>query len=141
MSIEQKKIDLSKLYIEKSRNTYEEAVILRDSNKYLGASNRLYYAFFYLANAFLALKGLSSRKHSGVRSLFDLHFVKTKLVDKRYSRIYNALKEIREDSDYECFYLIDKQQVDENFEYVKEFIDATKNFVNSVEKDEIELET
>lgn len=139
MRIEQEKIDLSKYYIEKSRNTYEEAVILKESNKYPGASNRLYYAFFYLANALLALKGLSSRKHSGVRSLFDLHFVKTKLVDKKYSRVYNALKEIREDSDYECFYLIDKQQVDENFEKVKEFIDFVENFVNSAEKGEIKL--
>lgn len=139
MNIEEKKIDLDKIYIEKSKNTYEEAVILRENNKYLGASNRLYYSIFYLANAFLSLKGLSSRKHSGVRSLFDLHFVKTGIIDRKYSRIYNALKEIREDSDYECFYLIDKQQVDENFDNVKEFIDVVENFVNAVEKGGIEL--
>ena len=123
----------------KANSTFEEALILKEHYKYQGASNRLYYALFYCANALLALKGLASSKHRGVKSLFDLHFVKMGLIDKKYSKLFSIVRRIREDSDYDNFYIIDRTEVEQNFTEVKDFIEYTKTFIDKVEKGEIEI--
>ena len=58
------KVFLSKHLIDKARNTYEEAKLLKGDDKYTGAANRLYNAVLYAANALLALKGKYPLKHS-----------------------------------------------------------------------------
>ena len=123
----------------KANSTFEEALILKNSDKYQGASNRLYYVLFYCVNALLVLRQLSSSKHSGVKSLFDFYFVKSGLIDKKYSKLFSVVRRIREDSDYDDFYIIDKVEVEQNITEVKEFIEYTNTFIDKVAKGEIEL--
>lgn len=73
--------------------------------------NRLYYACFYAVSALLAAEGLSSSKHSGVRSLFNENFVKTGSVEKSLARVYNDLYERRQESDYVDFVEFREEQV------------------------------
>lgn len=87
---------------------------------------------FNSTSAILALKGLLSDRHKGIKNLFDMHFVKTNLIDKKYSKLFNVVQEIREDCDYESFYVVDKGEVDSNFIMVKEFIEHMEDFINKV---------
>lgn len=73
--------------------------------------NRLYYACFYAVSALLLNRGLSSSKHTGVRSLFNLHFVKTEEVSRELGAIFNDLFENRQKSDYMDFVQFDEDQV------------------------------
>ena len=67
--------DLVKYRLSRAEGALEEAEVLYKSD-YLNASvNRLYYACFYAVSALLLNEGLSSSKHSGVRSLFNQHWV------------------------------------------------------------------
>lgn len=75
--MKQEFIDLAKYRLEKAENTltYAKGNV---SDAFLDSTvNRIYYAVFYAVNALLTAKGLSSSKHSGVRSLFNRKFGNT----------------------------------------------------------------
>lgn len=63
-----------------------------------------------------------AQTHAGVIRLFGLHFVTTGLVDKKYSKLYGKLFELRQTGDYDDVYLIEKKDVDFLIEPVKEFL-------------------
>ncbi|NJD04226.1 MAG: HEPN domain-containing protein [Ruminiclostridium sp.] len=139
MTPRQDRIDLARYYITKARDRYEDGLVLKNMDRYESAANRLYYALFHTANAVLALKDAASNRHRGVKTLFDMHFIKTGLLDKKYSKLYNIVLEVREDSDYEEFYIIDKAEVDSNFVQVKGFIDYADTFIADVASGRIKL--
>jgi len=135
MTVEQNRIDLARHYIGKARARYDDGLALKNMDRYESAANRLYYALFHATNAVLALKGVASNRHRGVKTLFDMHYIKPGIMDRKYSKLYNTVLEVREDSDYEDFYVIDKAEVDSNFLQVKEFIDYAEAFIGKVESE------
>jgi len=98
-----------------------------DNNKLIAAVNRMYYAIFYEVTALLLTKGLSSSKHSGVRSLFNKEFVKPGIISEEYGDFYNRMFGFRQRGDYEDF-------VEFDYEKVKSWFDNTKDFINSIEQ-------
>ena len=56
--------------LSRAKESLTETELLLAKGHVLTAVNRLYYACFYAASAILLLKGYSSPKHTGVRSLF-----------------------------------------------------------------------
>lgn len=95
--------DLIQYRINRANETLEEARVLADSNHWNACVNRLYYACFYAVSALLSKHDLTSSKHSGVRSFFNQHFVKTGMIEKETAEIYNALFERRQEGDYDEF--------------------------------------
>lgn len=77
MTPKQDRIDLARYYITKARERYDDGLILKNMDRYESAANRLYYSLFHTANAVLALKDAASSRHRGVKTLFDMHFIKT----------------------------------------------------------------
>ena len=98
-----------------------------DNNKSIAAVNRMYNAIFYEVIALLLTKGLSSSKHSGVRSLFNKEFVKPGIISEEYGDFYNRMFGFRQRGDYEDF-------VEFDYEKVKSWFDSTKDFINSIEQ-------
>ena len=96
---------------DRSLATIEDALILAESGRWNACVNRLYYACFYAISALLLLGGHSSTRHTGVRSLFNLHFVRTGIVSKDLARVYNDLFERRQEGDYVDFVLFREEQV------------------------------
>ncbi len=70
----------------------------------------------------LATKGLDSSKHSGVISLFNLHFVKTGIMPKEISVIIVNAREARIKSDYEDWVEITQKEAKFQLENACEFI-------------------
>ena len=103
--------DLVIYRLSRATETLEDAVILANSERWNACVNRLYYACFYAVSALLVRHGLSSSKHTGVRSLFNLHYVKTEKIPKELARIYNDLFERRQEGDYIDFVKFEKSQV------------------------------
>ncbi len=89
--------------LQRARETLADARILADASRWNPCVNRLYYACFYAVSALLVQEGLSSSKHTGLRSLFNRHFVKTNKVPKEKARIFNDLFERRQEGDYMDF--------------------------------------
>ncbi len=117
--------ELSRFRIERAFECLDEAAILADKNHYNACVNRPYYACFYAVNALLASKGLSSTKHAGVRALFNQHYVKTEIIPKDLAAVYNDLFESRQESDYQDFFVVEK-------ETALEFMAPAERFVKHV---------
>ena len=139
MMEEENKIELSKNFILKAKRAFKEALALKNQELYEGASNRLYYAVFYAANAVLILKEISPRKHTGVKSLFSKEFVNKGLISERFGKIFKDVMIIRQDCDYNIFYVVDKSKVNRNFVEVEDFINNMEEFINKVINREITL--
>ena len=97
--------------LQRARETLADARILADASRWNPCVNRLYYACFYAVSALLVQEGLSSSKHTGLRSLFNRHFVKTNKVPKEKARIFNDLFERRQEGDYVDFVSFEESQV------------------------------
>ena len=86
--------------MERAHETLAAADILIESESWHGATNRLYYACFYAVTALLLVHGYESKKHKGVRSLFNKHFLKEGPFPEALGKTYNALFDMRIESDY-----------------------------------------
>lgn len=102
---------LSARRMEKARETLEEARLMAEHEHWRACINRLYYACFYAVGALLASKALSSKTHSGTRSLFAQHFVKPGLISKDHADFYDMLFDQRQRGDYEDFFDVDSAAV------------------------------
>jgi uncharacterized protein (UPF0332 family) len=109
--------------LSRAREAYEEALLMQREHHWNACANRLYYACFYAINALLVKTGYASSKHTGVRSYFNQHFVKTGKVDKVLGRLFNELFEARQEGDYVDFVQYDEALIAPWIHAVKKFID------------------
>ncbi len=115
-------IVLARYRLEKAGIHLKSAVDLHNCGDYLDAVSRAYYAIFSAAQALLLTKELTSRKHSGIISLFILHFVKPKIVSMECGEILKKARIFREKADYGDYIKISKEQSEQQIENAKKFI-------------------
>jgi uncharacterized protein (UPF0332 family) len=113
--------------LERAFESLEEAKILLNMGHFNTFVNRLYYACFYSVSALLLSRGLSSAKHSGIRSLFHQNFIKPGLISGDLGRVYDKLFDNRQKGDYADLVWFDTDEV-------TEWYDETKMFVGEIEK-------
>ena len=87
--------DLIRYRREKSKETLEDAYILFRAGRLFSALNRIYYALFYEVMALLLTKDLSSARQTGVRALFNEHFVRTGKVSVESGRFFSRMYDFR----------------------------------------------
>ncbi|MBR3016490.1 MAG: HEPN domain-containing protein [Clostridia bacterium] len=90
------------------------------------AANRAYYAVFHGMRAVLALDEIDMSKHSAVIAVFRKIYLKTNILDRRFSGLITDAFEIRNESDYDDFYIIAKTDVEQEILETKEFLEAIK---------------
>lgn len=113
--------------IEKAYKTYDVAALLVENAKWNSAINRLYYSCFYMVSALLTKSNFESKSHSGVKSQFFLHFVKSGLVSSEFGKMYSDLFDWRQKGDYGDFFDFEEQQV-------KPYLTPVKDFLNIILK-------
>jgi hypothetical protein len=97
-----------------------------EAQAYAFAINRIYYTLFYAVTAALLEKGVTFKKHSGVRSAFHKTFIKTGQLDKKWGKFYDRAFEDRHEGDYMAIVSFDKQ-------YVRKMLDQCQKFHQSIE--------
>ena len=113
--------------MQRAFESIEEAGILLEKNHTNTYVNRLYYACFYAVNALLLSNGLSSAKHSGVRSLFHQNFVKTGIIKTDFGMFYDRLFDNRQKGDYADMIRFNKEEV-------SKWVIETELFVDEIQK-------
>ena len=108
----------------------EDAKILADAKRWKSCVNRLYYSCFYAASALLAKHDMSSSKHAGVLSLFNLHFVKSSKISKKVAEIFNDLFDNRQESDYTDFAVFTEEQVMPQIGKTEAFVKAIETLLS-----------
>jgi len=128
--LENQNRDLAKYRLAKSNECYVAANSLFTEGLYAHSVNRSYYAIFHAIRAVLALTGIDFKKHSGVISYFQQHYVKTEIFERKYSDFVKEAFTLRTDSDYEDFYVVSKDDALDQIEHAKQFITAAEEFIN-----------
>lgn len=125
------KIELSKRRLEIAHERLTTAKAMLELGDYKASANRLYYAIFSAMRAVLALDGFDSKKHSGIIARFRQSYIKTGIFDTEMSKIIDDLEVIREDSDYDDFYIILKEDVEIQAKRAEYFVSEVESYLQN----------
>jgi uncharacterized protein (UPF0332 family) len=116
------KDDLIKYRIARAKDTFEDAQILAEREKWNSTINRLYYSAYYAVMALLLDSDLKPATHNGAKSNFSEYFIKTGKIDKEYGKMYSQLFTWRQKGDYDDLFDFNKEKVLPYFEPVNRLI-------------------
>ena len=125
------KTALAQYRINKAEDCLRSANALVDIEDYLAVLNRSYYAIFHAVRAILALDGADRRKHSGVISYFQQNYVKPGVFDKKYSEMVQDAFELRQECDYEDFYVLSKEDAITQLNNANDFVGIVKKYLEN----------
>lgn len=115
--------------LQRAEESYSDALILAEKERWNAVINRLYYSCFYAVIALLLQKDIETQTHDGSRTQFGLQYVKPGLIDKRFGKIYTKLFDMRQKGDYGDLYDYDKDTVSPLIEATREFLDELRKFI------------
>jgi uncharacterized protein (UPF0332 family) len=84
-------IEHIKYRIDRSKELYEDALILAQNNRWRSCVNRLYYSCFHIVDALLYKDGFISKSHDGLKTQFFLKYIKSNIIEKKYGKLYAQL--------------------------------------------------
>lgn len=125
--------ELSRYRLEQADQCLKSARVLENIGDTKGAANRSYYCVFHCIRSVLALEKVDFKKHSAVIAYFRREYIKTGLLDICLSDIITELFQIRAESDYDDFYIISRQEVQEQIVNAEFFYNAVMAFVKDQE--------
>lgn len=123
--MDEKRINLAKYRLEKAKEELESAKQSFMCGLFRTALSNSYYSIFHSIRVLFAIEGIDSKSHKGLSHLFNIHFIKTKLLNEKMYEILTEAFEMRLDSDYEDFYIASKEEA-------KEQIDNAEFFLNEI---------
>ena len=130
LSEEERRI-IVKLELERAKRTCAEVETLKDAGMWNGVCNRLYYAVFHAISALLIHDGHQVNTHHGSHAVFGLHYIKTGVLPEDFGRLYNQLQTMREESDYNCAFEADQEELENRIEPARKMIETIEKMVNN----------
>ncbi|HLV46817.1 MAG TPA: HEPN domain-containing protein [Flavobacterium sp.] len=124
------KTDLIRYRLSRSKDTFIDARILADKERWNSAINRLYYAAYYAVIALLLKYNLKPTTHNGAKTVFSEHFIKKEIVPKEFGKLYSQLFTWRQKGDYDDLYDFNKENVLPYFEPVQKLIEIIESKIN-----------
>ena len=121
------KENLIKYRRERAAGTLEDARTMFERKRWLSTVNRIYYALFYEVIALLQTRDLSAHKHTGVRALFNQHFIKTGIVNVDIGKFFNKMFDFRQKGDYQDFIYFEEEDVND-------WMEKAEKYINELEK-------
>ena len=125
-------LDLSKLRLNIAKERISFAKEIFKIGDYKTVANRSYYAVFSAMRAVLALDNIDSKKHSGVIAEFRKNYLKTEILPKELSLTIDELVEVRQGSDYDDFYIISKNEVEQQLLNAEIFVNEIEKYLLTV---------
>lgn len=105
------------------------AKVLLDAGLFKDSVGRSYYAIFAAIRAVLAIRQVDFSKHAGVIAYFQKEFIKTNIFDKKYSKYLQQAFQIRNSCDYDDFFIVSKQDAEEQYERAKEILVVIEEYI------------
>ena len=121
--------DLVKYRLKSAEERLESAKILLDAGQWKDSIGRSYYAIFTAVRAVLAKDEIDFSKHAGVISYFQREYIKTGIFDKKYSSILQNAFQIRNNCDYNDFFIVSRSDAQEQYERAQDMITAIREFL------------
>ena len=112
-----------------AKERLDSAKILLEAGKYKDSIGRSYYAIFTAVRAVLAKDEVDFSKHAGVISYFQREYIKKGIFDKKYSKYLQEAFQIRNNCDYDDFYIVVKDDAVEQLSRAEEYYNAVKKYL------------
>jgi uncharacterized protein (UPF0332 family) len=122
--------DLIKYRLSRAKDTFEDAQILAERNKWNSTINRLYYSAYYAVMALLLNSDLKPTTHNGAKSCFSEYFILTNIIPKDLGKIYSQLFTWRQKGDYDDMFDFEKEKVMPYFAPVRELIEIIEKILD-----------
>lgn len=115
--------------IEKAYQSWDDARLLFQNERWNASVNRFYYSVFYAVIALLIKNGVDAKSHNGVRRMFGEKFINTKIVEIKYGKLLSKLSDWRDRGDYGDLFDFSKEQVEPLIMQTKEMLDEIKSLL------------
>ena len=123
--------ELSQYRLQEAGNSLIVAKNCLNDGFYKDSINRSYYSAFYAIKAVLALGTVDFKRHKDVIAYFNKEYVATEKFPRELGRRLGTLKQLREKSDYDDFYIASMDKASEQIEtaemILKEVTEYLKN--------------
>ncbi|MCX5644040.1 MAG: HEPN domain-containing protein [Phycisphaerae bacterium] len=116
--------------IEKAERFLHTAEYVLSIEDYDSCASRGYYAMFFMAEAALLTKELTSSSHKGVINLFGDHFVRTGIFEKHLGNALNLAYRKRIIGDYGVDRSVTKEEAEELLETARDFVGKVKDYLD-----------
>ena len=123
--------ELSKYRLEQAERCLQSAKTLLSDEDYKGAANRSYYCVFHCMRSVMALESVDFKSHSAVISYFRKEYIKTKKLNLQLSDMLTDLFQIRNESDYDDFYILSKSEVEEQIRNAEYFFEQIRVYLKN----------
>ena len=128
-----KELELSKYRYSLANETLSVAKSCFESGAYRDCINRSYYASFYAINAILALDSVGFKKHKSVIGYFNKEYIAKNILPKALGRKLNELKNMREVGDYTDYFIVSKDDAQEQLTTAEYVISLIGTYLNEKE--------
>jgi len=123
--------ELLKYRLNRATETLEVAKELYENKRYRDANNRSYYAVFYAMKAVYTVRGIDFKKHKTLMANFNKEYVATEIFPREMGRKLSTLALIREQSDYNDFYVVSKNESKQQVEIAEELIALVNKYLEN----------
>ena len=124
-----KKEDLCIYRIRNAVETLGVAALCLESQHYKDSINRSYYAAFYAIKAVLALEEIYFKRHKDAVAYFNKTYVATEIFSREMGKKLGRLKQERESSDYDDFYVASLTDATDQYNSAKLIIDEIEKYL------------
>jgi uncharacterized protein (UPF0332 family) len=129
MEYDENAVELSKHRLATAKKTFSIARLCFENEGYRDAVNRSYYATFYALRAVLALERVDFKRHKDVVAYFNQHYVATKKFNRDLGKRIGRLKTMREDCDYDDFFVVKLDDVIAQIETARMVLEAVEAYM------------
>ncbi len=123
-------VELAKIRFQRSKELVLEAEVLLEKGMFKSANNRAYYAIEKALSALLISHKVGTKTHAGVLKMFNLEFIRNGdgfFTAEDYVIVSEA-EHIRNISDYDDFYIANKDQSVIQVQNAKNLVEKVRNY-------------
>ncbi len=128
--------------VEKSKQFFKSAEVLKEVEDYDGMVNRLYYSLERMAKALLLSEGIWSDTHEGIKKTFSKAFLHEGIGNgffvKEDVKLLIEAYQLRSTGDYDDFNCISEEKTREVFQKTIEFLDKAEYYLDNKSKEKEE---
>lgn len=128
--MDSRRVELSKYRIQEAENSLKVSGNCLRDGFFKDAINRSYYASFYAVKAVLAFGTVDFKRHKDVMGYFNREYVAKEIFLRELGRRLGILKQLREKSDYDDFYIAFKTQAEEQYQTAELALKLIKEYLN-----------
>ncbi len=121
------------LLLERARKSLVAAERLLAEGDPEFAASRIYYSYFYTAQALLSSQGIDPSRHGQVIAQYGRHFAKTQVLDPIFHNWLGTAFKLRQIADYQVEVAIETEAVENLITGCRQFIAAAEEYLSGLQ--------